>query len=105
MQLPAAVRGSSHFGDDVLPGTAAAEALSGQEIQYLSDGAQAFVFDGPHLLHRGSIVRDGERLALQVAFRNKNEAIIRANLANETFVREQLALGRKYARKFVMAYL
>jgi hypothetical protein len=105
MQLPAAVRGSSHFGDDVLPGTAAAEALSGREIQYLSNDAQTFVFDGPHLLHRGSIVRDGERLALQVAFRNRNEAIIRSNLAKETFVREQLALGRKYARKFVMAYL
>jgi len=105
MQLPKAVRGSSHFGDDVIPGTVAADALQGREIQYLSDGAQALVFDGPHLLHRGSIVQDGERLALQVAFRNRNEAIIRSRLAGQTFIGEQIALGRKYARKFVMAYL
>ena len=105
MQLPRVVRGSSHFGDDVLPGTAAADALGGREIEYLSQGGQALVFDGPHLLHRGSIVRSGERLALQVAFRNRNEAMVRSRLANETFVREQIALGRKYARKFVMAYL
>lgn len=105
MQLPRTIRGSSHFGDDVVPGTAAADALAGREIQYLSEGAQTLVFDGPHLLHRGSIVRDGERLALQLAFRNRNEAIIRSRLAKETFIGEQMALGRKYARKFVMAYL
>jgi hypothetical protein len=105
MQLPRGLRGSSHFGDDILPGTALARTLRGQEVPYLSEQAQALVFDGPSLLHRGSLVREGERMALQVGFKNRNEAIIRSRLANETFLREQIALGRKYARKYVMAYL
>ena len=105
MQLPRAIRGSSHFGDDVLPGTSVADALQGLEIPYLSEGGQALVFDGPHLLHRGSLVRTGERMALQVAFRNRNEAIVKSHLAGESFVSEQIALARKYARKYVMAYL
>jgi ectoine hydroxylase-related dioxygenase (phytanoyl-CoA dioxygenase family) len=105
MQLPRAIRGSSHFGDDVLPGTSVADALEGLEVPYLSEGGQAMVFDGPHLLHRGSLVRTGERLALQVAFRNRNEAIVKSHIARESFLSEQIALGRKYARKYVMAYL
>ena len=105
MQLPRALRGSSHFGDDVVPKSTVATALAGREVQYLSKSAQAFVFDGPHLLHRGSIVQSGERMALQVAFRNRNEANIRSRLRSETFFKEQIALGRKYARKFVMSYL
>jgi hypothetical protein len=74
-------------------------------MPYVSEGGQALVFDGPHLLHRGSLVRTGERMALQVGFRNRNEAIIKSHLAKETFIGEQIALGRKYARKYVMAYL
>jgi ectoine hydroxylase-related dioxygenase (phytanoyl-CoA dioxygenase family) len=105
MQLPRGIRGSSHFGDDILPGTGVAQALDGLEFQYLSDGGQALVFDGPHLLHRGSLVRNGERMALQVAFRNRNEAIVKARLAGESYVGDQVALARKYARKYVMAYL
>jgi ectoine hydroxylase-related dioxygenase (phytanoyl-CoA dioxygenase family) len=105
MQLPRAIRGSSHFGDDVLPGTSVANALQGLEIPFLSVGGQALVFDGPHLLHRGSLVRTGERMALQVAFRNRNEAIVKSHLAGESFMGEQIALARKYARKYVMAYL
>lgn len=105
MQLPRSIRGSSHFGDDILPGTSVADALQGLEFQYLSEGGQALVFDGPHLLHRGSLVRTGERMALQVAFRNRNEAIVKSGLAGESFLSEQIALARKYARKYVMAYL
>jgi hypothetical protein len=105
MQLPRAIRGSSHFGDDILPDTKLADALESLEMPYVSDGGQALVFDGPHLLHRGSLVRTGERMALQVGFRNRNEAIIKSHLAKETFIGEQIALGRKYARKYVMAYL
>jgi hypothetical protein len=105
MALPAAFRGSSHFGDDVLPDSNIANALEGREVPYLSESAQALVFDGPNLLHRGSLVRDGERMALQVIFRNRSEARIRARLSNESFVKDQLALTRKYLRKFVMGYL
>jgi hypothetical protein len=105
MQLPRAIRGSSHFGDDILPATKLADTLGDLEMPYLSETAQALVFDGPHLLHRGSLVRAGERMAIQVGFRNRNEAIIKSHLAKETYFGEQIALGRKYARKYVMAYL
>jgi ectoine hydroxylase-related dioxygenase (phytanoyl-CoA dioxygenase family) len=105
MQLPRAIRGSSHFGDDILAGTNLAVTLGKLEVPYLSEKGQALVFDGPHMLHRGSLVRTGERMALQVGFRNRNEAIIKSHLAKETFFSEQIALGRKYARKYVMAYM
>ncbi len=104
MELPAAFRGSSHFGDDILPDSDLESALRPLEVPYLSEGGQTLVFDGPHLLHRGSLVRNGERLSLQVIYRNRNEARIRAKLANQTFLREQAAVWRKYARRFVMEH-
>ena len=105
MQLPRAFRGSSHFGDDILPNTSIAGVLDSLEVPYLSERAGALVFDGPHLLHRGSLVRHGERMALQIGFRNRSEARIKSHQSHETFLSEELALGRKYARKFVMSYL
>lgn len=105
MQLPQAFRGSSHFGDDILANTALAESLAQQETRYLSQKEQALVFDGPHLLHRGSLVRNGERMSLQVIYRNRNEENIRAHLEKKTFFKEQLSLMRKYSRKIVMKYM
>ncbi len=105
MELPAALRGSSHFGDDILPDTDLAAQLEKLEVPYLSAGGQTLVFDGPRLLHRGSLVRSGERLSLQVIYRNRNEARIRSGLAQETFITDQIALWRKYARNFVMEHV
>ena len=104
MELPTALRGSSHFGDDILPDTDLAATLETLEVPYLSAGGQTLVFDGPRLLHRGSLVNSGERLSLQVIYRNRNEARIRSILAKETFITDQVALLRKYARNFVMAH-
>jgi hypothetical protein len=104
MELPTALRGSSHFGDDILPDTDLAATLEKLEVPYLSAGGQTLVFDGPWLLHRGSLVNSGERLSLQVIYRNRNEARIRSILAKETFITDQVALLRKYARNFVMAH-
>jgi hypothetical protein len=105
MELPKPFQGSSHFGDDVLVGTKLADTLAKQEIPYLSQGGQALVFDGPHLLHRGSLVKSGERMALQVIYRNQNEESIKSYLTNETLLKDQVALARKYVRKFVMGYV
>jgi hypothetical protein len=104
MELPAPFRGSSHFGDDILPDSELASTLAPLEVPYLSEGSQTLVFDGPHLLHRGSLVRSGERLSLQVIYRNRNEARVRAEIAKQTFLREQAALLRRYARRFVMEH-
>lgn len=105
MELPKPFQGSSHFGDDVLAGTELANILAKLEVPYLSQGGQALVFDGPHLLHRGSLVKSGERMALQVIYRNQNEEKIKAHLAKETLLKDQIALAKKYARKFVKSYV
>ena len=96
--------GSSHFGDDILADSELASTLESLEVPYLSEGNQTMVFDGPRLLHRGSLVGSGERLSLQVIYRNRNEARIRSELAKQTLLREQAALWRKYARRFVMEH-
>lgn len=82
MQLPTAFQGSSHFGDDVLPDTPIAQRLLSKEQSFLSaDRAQVMVFDGARTLHRGSLVRQGERVAMQVAFKNLDDRRIKAQLS------------------------
>ena len=105
MELPKPFQGSSHFGDDVLPGTDLAASLANLEVPYLSQGGQALVFDGPQILHRGSLVKAGERIALQVIYRNQNEENIKAHLSKETLMKDQVALAKKYLRKFVKGYM
>lgn len=105
MELPKSLQGSSHFGDDILAGTEMSDTLTKLEMPYLSQGGQALVFDGPHLLHRGSLVKTGERMALQVIYRNQNEEQIKSHLSNETLLKDQVALARKYVRKFAMQYV
>ena len=78
MELPAQFQGSSHFGDDILDDTVLAGGLGSREIQFVSTAAEAVVFDGPRTLHRGSLVKEGERLALQVIFSNENDTKIRS---------------------------
>ena len=68
MRLPRELRFNSHFGWDVLPDSAVEHALIARE-QVVSGTAGSFiVFDGAKLLHRGGMVEDGERIALQVVF-------------------------------------
>jgi hypothetical protein len=81
MQLPAAFQGSSHFGDDVLPGNPLVQRLLSHEQSFLSaDRGQVMVFDGARTVHRGSLVQQGERVALQVAFKNLDDRKIRNQL-------------------------
>ena len=105
MELPEPFQGSSHFGDDVLSGTSLATELASLEVPYLSQGGQALVFDGPQLFHRGSLVKTGERMALQVIYRNQNEEDIKAHLSQETLLTDQIALAKKYMRRFVKGYM
>lgn len=98
MQLPAAFQGSSHFGDDVLPDTPLAQRLLSQEHTFLStDRGQVMVFDGGRALHRGSLVRQGERVAMQVAFKNLNDRRIRVQLDGGNAFSKALRKIRKLA--------
>ena len=87
MQLPRAFRGSSHFGDDVLGGTALATELTQGELRFMPQKAQAVVFDGSRTLHRGALVRAGERIAMQVVLVNSNDQRIRRGLRKDQKVR------------------
>lgn len=68
MRLPPALRFNSHLGWDVCPGSALEQALSGAEHKMVGAPGTFIVFDGARLLHRGGMVRSGERIALQVIF-------------------------------------
>jgi len=98
MQLPTVFQGSSHFGDDVLPDSPIARQLLPLEQSFLSTGQQqVLVFDGARTLHRGSLVLEGERVALQVAFKNLNDRKIGAQMNGGTALAKLLQRARKLA--------
>jgi hypothetical protein len=80
MKLPESIRFNSHLGWDVMPGGALETRLADTETRMIGPAGTCVVFDGARLLHRGGLVRSGERLALQVIF------------SDATF--SQLALGK-----------
>jgi hypothetical protein len=99
MQLPRAFQGTSHFGDDVLPGTELARDLAAREFKFLcNDGGRVLVFDGGRTLHRGALVQTGERLALQVGFVNLNDRRIRTQIAGGGSLRRFLKRATQLAR-------
>jgi hypothetical protein len=66
--LPAAFQGSSHFGDDILDGSPLSEELLKNEVRMTSDVGNCIVFDGNYGIHRGALVKRGERFVFQVIF-------------------------------------
>lgn len=68
MRLPDAMRFNSHFGWDVLPGGQVEEYLVAREQQMLGPAGTFVIFDGARLLHRGGLMSQGQRVALQVIF-------------------------------------
>jgi hypothetical protein len=68
MRLPECLRFNSHMGWDVLPGSELENQLVSSELRMTGPAGTFIAFDGACLLHRGGLVQDGERLALQVIF-------------------------------------
>jgi hypothetical protein len=68
MRLPGAIRFNSHFGWDVLPGSAVEALLERSERPLTGPAGTYVVFDGARLVHRGGLLQRGERVALQVIF-------------------------------------
>lgn len=68
MMLPKAFQGSSHFGDDILDGSPLSEQLLSNEFQVTKDVGNCIVFDGNYGIHRGALLRSGERVVFQVIF-------------------------------------
>jgi len=68
MRLPAQLRFNSHLGWDIYPDSEAERSIVATEVTMLGSRGTYIVFDGARLLHRGGMVEQGERLALQVVF-------------------------------------
>lgn len=68
MLLPESLRFNSHLGWDVLPGSDLESHLASGEQKMIGPAGTFIVFDGARLLHRGGLMQEGERLALQVIF-------------------------------------
>lgn len=68
MRLPECLRFNSHMGWDVAPGGDLETNLAGGEHKMTGPAGTFIVFDGARLLHRGGLMQQGERVALQVVF-------------------------------------
>jgi hypothetical protein len=68
MRLPESLRFNSHMGWDVLPGSELEERLVVCEKKMTGPAGTFIIFDGARLLHRGGLMEQGERIALQVIF-------------------------------------
>ncbi len=68
MRLPECLRFNSHMGWDVLPGSVLESQLAGREHKMTGQAGTFIAFDGARLLHRGGLMQQGERVALQVIF-------------------------------------
>jgi hypothetical protein len=69
LKLPRPLRGSSHFGDDVLDDSDLSGWLLERETAVTSDMANCMAFIGADGIHRGGCVRKGQRWALQLGLR------------------------------------
>lgn len=67
--LPNNLRGSTHFGDDVVDGSPLSVSLLQQEEVFIGPAGTFVVFDGSKGIHRGSQVDEGERWAVQIGMR------------------------------------
>lgn len=68
MRLPKSLRFNSHMGWDVLPGSELESQLAAIERKMTGPAGTFITFDGACLLHRGGLMEQGERVALQVIF-------------------------------------
>jgi hypothetical protein len=72
LEIPVGMQGTSHFGDDILNGSVLSRELLAKEIKIVSKNANGAIFKGGTLIHRGGMVEQGERWALQLGFRARD---------------------------------
>ena len=70
-KLPNELLFNSHFGWDIIPDSKLENILLSDEIKFNGCEGTAIIFDGGNTLHRGGLVNDGERIALQLVFSKK----------------------------------
>jgi len=83
MKLPQDMRFNSHFGWDVIPDSILEQKMINCEKKVVGNSGTFIVFDGGKLVHRGGLIEEGERLALQVIFTTKDKPSIFKRLRNK----------------------
>ena len=71
LALPPRLRGSTHFGDDILDGSPLSQELLRREHVFTAPSGTITLFDGSQGVHRGGLVRDGARWVIQIGLRVK----------------------------------
>lgn len=71
MKLPSILRGSTHFGDDVMDESPLSSRLLAGETTFAGGAGTMVLFDGSSGIHRGSLVRKGRRWAVQIGLKAK----------------------------------
>jgi len=72
-KLPDELLFNSHFGWDIIPDSKLENILLSDEIKFNGCEGTAIIFDGGNTLHRGGLVNEGERIALQLIFSKKEK--------------------------------
>jgi hypothetical protein len=67
-RLPEELQFSSHFGWDVIPDSPLEKFLIKDEIKIIGEAGTYIAFDGGELPHRGGLLLESERVALQIVF-------------------------------------
>lgn len=81
-KLPYDLKFNSHFGFDVKKDSDLEKILIENEIIFTGNIGKTVVFDGSTLLHRGGLVEQGNRLALQIVFGEKEKLYYMKKLLN-----------------------
>jgi hypothetical protein len=68
LMQPKALQACSHFGEDIVDNIDLSADLLKNEIKLTHDVGDCVVFDGHYGIHRGALVKSGERLVFQVIF-------------------------------------
>lgn len=75
--IPYQLFGSSHFGDDLLSSDLFHDLLQKNEFKVTSDIANAVTFNGHDGIHRGGLVKKGERIVMFITWCNKKSIALR----------------------------
>jgi hypothetical protein len=68
LMLPKALQACSHFGEDITDDNVLSADLLKNEVKVTRDVGNCVVFDGDYGIHRGALVKSGERFVFQVIF-------------------------------------
>ncbi len=71
LALPPILRGTTHFGDDLIDNSDVSKELLRQEAVLSGPTGSFLLFDGSKGIHRGGLVEEGERWVVQVAMKAK----------------------------------